>query len=144
MPTFDEILTQVLARIDREGGVASRVLKRPCALDDEYLEDIKADLIDAKRVAADEDSKVLVWLGKGSLGASAQGPKAKPILYTPSHLAERILVEQAALEARGATDGERKTITALFADIKGSMDLIEDLDPEEARSLIDPALQLMM
>jgi class 3 adenylate cyclase len=48
------------------------------------------------------------------------------------------------LEAKGATDGERKTITALFADIKGSMALIEDLDPEEARSLIDPALRLMM
>ncbi|MBI3799484.1 MAG: AAA family ATPase, partial [Deltaproteobacteria bacterium] len=48
------------------------------------------------------------------------------------------------MEARGATDGERKTITALFADIKGSMALMEDLDPEEARALIDPALQLMM
>ncbi len=48
------------------------------------------------------------------------------------------------MEARGITDGERKTITALFADIKGSMDLIEDLDPEEARHIVDPALQLMM
>ena len=68
----------------------------------------------------------------------------RPITYTPRHLAERILAEQAALEARGAPDGERKTITALFADIKGSMDLLEDLDPEEARQLIDPALHLMM
>ena len=67
-----------------------------------------------------------------------------PSTYTPPHLAERIRAEQAALEARGAVDGERKTITALFADIKGSMELIEDLDPEEARSIIDPALQLMM
>jgi predicted ATPase/class 3 adenylate cyclase len=67
-----------------------------------------------------------------------------PITYTPRHLAERILAEQAALEARGAPDGERKTITALFADIKGSMDLLEDLDPEDARHLIDPALTLMM
>jgi double zinc ribbon protein len=41
-------------------------------------------------------------------------------------------------------DGERKTVTALFADIKGSMDLIEDLDPEEARAIVDPALKLMM
>ncbi len=48
------------------------------------------------------------------------------------------------MEARGATDGERKTITALFADIKGSMALMEDLDPEEARSIIDPVLALMM
>ena len=69
-----------------------------------------------------------------------QSPAPNP----PPHLAERIRAEQAALEARGAVDGERKTITALFADIKGSMELIEDLDPEEARSIIDPALQLMM
>ena len=64
--------------------------------------------------------------------------------YTPAHLAERIRAEQAALEARGATDGERKTITALFADLKGSTALIEGLDPEEVRAMIDPALQLMM
>src|ERR1700736_3318510 len=43
-----------------------------------------------------------------------------------------------------ALDGERKTVTALFADIKGSMELIEDLDPEEARAIIDPALKLMI
>ncbi len=67
-----------------------------------------------------------------------------PVSYTPPHLAERIRAEQAALEARGAADGERKTITVLFADLKGSTALIEGLDPEEARAIIDPALQLMM
>ena len=66
------------------------------------------------------------------------------VSYTPAHLAERIRAEQAALEARSGTDGERKTITALFADLKGSTALIEGLDPEEARAIIDPALQLMM
>jgi ribosomal protein L40E len=40
--------------------------------------------------------------------------------------------------------GERKTVTALFADIKGSMELMEDLDPEEARAIVDPALKLMI
>ena len=48
------------------------------------------------------------------------------------------------MESRGAADGERKTITALFADLKGSTALIEGLDPEGARAIIDPALQLMM
>jgi class 3 adenylate cyclase/predicted ATPase len=48
------------------------------------------------------------------------------------------------MEARGVTDGERKSITALFADIKGSTDLIADLDPEEARAILDPTLKLMM
>src|ERR1700694_4794306 len=41
-------------------------------------------------------------------------------------------------------EGERKTVTALFADIKGSTELMEDLDPEEARAIIDPALKLMI
>jgi class 3 adenylate cyclase len=47
-------------------------------------------------------------------------------------------------QADAALDGERKTVTALFADIKGSMDLMENLDPEEARAIVDPALKLMM
>jgi class 3 adenylate cyclase/predicted ATPase len=67
-----------------------------------------------------------------------------PIHWTPPHLADRIRAVQAAMNERGAPNGERKTITALFADIKGSMDLLEDLDPEEARRIIDPALKLMM
>ena len=47
-------------------------------------------------------------------------------------------------EGPTALDGERKTVTALFADIKGSMELMEDLDPEEARAIVDPALRLMI
>jgi len=73
-----------------------------------------------------------------------QSSASSPRTYTPPHLAERILAEQAAMESRGSTDGERKTITALFSDLKGSTALIEGLDPEEARAIIDPALQLMM
>jgi len=59
------------------------------------------------------------------------------VSYTPPHLAERI-------RAATLAEGERKTITALFADLKGSTALIEGLDPEAARGIIDPALQLMM
>ena len=80
---------------------------------------------------------------------SVQGPESRvsaqpPSSYTPSHLADRIRAEQAALEARGTSDGERKSIIALFADITGSTDLIADLDPEEARAILDPTLKLMM
>ena len=62
----------------------------------------------------------------------------------PSSVVEpavRVRLEQAAADASG---GERKTVTALFADIKGSMDLMERLDPEEARAIVDPALKLMI
>src|SRR5215470_11695912 len=48
------------------------------------------------------------------------------------------------IPATEVIDGERKTVTALFADIKGSMELMEDLDPEEARAIVDPALKLMI
>jgi class 3 adenylate cyclase/tetratricopeptide (TPR) repeat protein len=77
------------------------------------------------------------------LGASAE-PSRGAQAYTPPHLVSRILAEQAAMESRGARDGERKTITALFADIKGSVELMENVDPEEAKAIVDPALQLMM
>jgi class 3 adenylate cyclase len=77
-------------------------------------------------------------------GAATESTQREPRSYTPKHLAARILAEQAAMESRGAQDGERKTITALFADIKGSVEMMEGLDPEEARAIVDPALQLMM
>jgi class 3 adenylate cyclase len=63
---------------------------------------------------------------------------AAPDSYTPKHLAERILTSRAALE------GERKLVTVLFADLKGSMELLADRDPEEARKLLDPVLERMM
>jgi class 3 adenylate cyclase/tetratricopeptide (TPR) repeat protein len=61
-----------------------------------------------------------------------------PENYTPKHLAEKILTSRAALE------GERKQVTALFADLKGSMELFADRDPEEARRLLDPVIEHMM
>jgi len=63
---------------------------------------------------------------------------ASPETYTPKHLAEKILTSKASLE------GERKQVTVLFADLKGSMELLADRDPEEARNLLDPVLEHMM
>jgi hypothetical protein len=61
-----------------------------------------------------------------------------PASYTPKHLAEKILTSKSALE------GERKLVTVLFADLKGSMELLADRDPEEARKILDPVLERMM
>jgi class 3 adenylate cyclase len=63
------------------------------------------------------------------LGGAAE-PTRAPDSYTPKHLAEKILTSKAALE------GERKQVTVLFADLKGSMELLADRDPEEARKLL--------
>src|SRR5262245_6445687 len=141
------VLDQVVDLLRRRGRVAYRALKYQFALDDEGLEALKDELMKAQRLARDEEGTVLVWAGDGEVTAtSSRGPvpSPSPASYTPPHLAERIRAEQVVLAARSGTDGERKTITALFADIKGSMALIEDLDPEEARAIVDPALTIMM
>ncbi len=71
--------------------------------------------------------------------ANVATPKfSTPQSYTPKHLAQKILTSKSALE------GERKQVTVLFADLKGSMELLADRDPEEARKLLDPVLEHMM
>ena len=73
-----------------------------------------------------------------SLSTQTTARFQSPGSYTPKHLAEKILTSKAALE------GERKQVTVLFADLKGSMELLADRDPEEARKLLDPVLEHMM
>src|SRR5262250_2721993 len=70
--------------------------------------------------------------------AGAEPSFSSPESYTPKHLAEKILSSKAALE------GERKQVTVLFAALKGSMELLADRDPEEARKIPDPVLELIM
>ena len=149
---FSEIIKQAIRLLRDSGRLTYRSLKREFDLDDEALEDLKFELTEGQEVAVDKDGKVLVWVGDGEPVPAPTKPKPlppspqaqAPSTYTPQHLAERIRAEQAAMESRGASDGERKIITALFADLKGSTALIEGMDPEDARAIIDPVLQLMM
>ena len=150
---FSEIVEQAKTLLQRKERISYRALKKEFDLDDEQLDILKEELVDIEELAIDKDGKMLVWTGKGIKGetdkginGNPEGEKGKwakgekeevPSQWTPPHLAERI-------RAVEVTDGERKTITALFADLKGSTALIEGLDPEDARALIDPALQLMM
>lgn len=69
--------------------------------------------------------------------ATASG-LATPTIYTPQHLTEKILTTRASIE------GERKLVTALFADVQGSTELLADLDADQARQLLDPVLNRMM
>src|SRR5207253_5516741 len=73
-----------------------------------------------------------------ALVAQTPGRLPSPVAYTPKHLAEKILT------SKGALEGERKQVTVLFADLKGSMELLADRDPEEARRILDPVLERMM
>jgi class 3 adenylate cyclase/tetratricopeptide (TPR) repeat protein len=137
--TFDAILTQVLELLQRDGRVSYRALKLRFDINDDYIEGIKDELIYAKKLAVDEEYRVLVWVGEQATASAPSTDQARePLSYTPRHLVEKILTSRSALE------GERKQVTVLFADLKGSMELLADRDPEEARQLLDPVLERMM
>src|SRR6267142_2838751 len=147
MMTFEEILDQAIAMLQRRGRLTYRALKRQFNLDDAFFEDLKEELIYGQQLAADEEGKVLVWTGgtdRASVATSpaafspAAAPQRAPLSYTPPYLTEKIL------DARHRLEGERKQVTILFADIKDSTELIRDLDPEAAQQLLDPALRRMM
>ena len=118
--TFEEILAQVREQLQREGRVAYRIFKRRFDLSDDDLEDLKADLVDAKRVAADEGGKVLVWVGDASVASSqfqvASSQPLAPSTQPPS--------------------AERRQLTVMFCDLVGSTALSEQLDPEEYREVV--------
>jgi class 3 adenylate cyclase len=139
--TFEEILDQAIAMLQRRGRLTYSTLKRQFQLDDAALEDLKNELIKGQRLAVDEDGDVLVWTGEAASPSTPTvppPPAQPPRAYTPAYLAEKILTSRSALE------GERKQVTVLFADLKGSMELLADRDPEEARQLLDPVLEHMM
>src|SRR5215471_15095173 len=140
---FEDILEQVIVLLRHQVRVSYGALKRRFKLDDDYLEDLKVELIEAQRLAVDENGRILVWIGdQGATPRSStqpvKGTESAPVSYTPLHLAEKILASRAALE------GERKQVTVLFTDIKDSTELIRDLDPEAAQQLLDPAIHRMM
>ena len=61
--TFEEVLAQIIEVLQRDKRISYRALKRRFALDDAYLDDLKEEIIYAKHLALDEDSRVLVWTG---------------------------------------------------------------------------------
>jgi class 3 adenylate cyclase len=141
--TFEEILDQAIAMLQRRGRVSYRTLTLQFHLDAESLEALKEELLEVHQLARDHDGRMLVWTGDNGPASSPavpplSPPDRAPLTYTPPYLAEKILTSRSALE------GERKQVTVLFADLKGSTELIRDLDPEAAQRLLDPALQRMM
>jgi len=141
--TFEEMLDQAMAMLQRRGRVTYRALTLQFSLDDDHLEALKDEILYAHPHVVDDDGRGLIWTGEAGPTSTPGSPPAidqarAPLSYTPSHLAEKILTSKSALE------GERKQVTVLFADLKGSMELLADRDAEEARQLLDPVLTLMM
>ena len=158
-------MTLAIALLQREGRVTYRGLQREFGLDDDLLEDLRAELILAKGVAADEGGRVLVWTGgtRGSLSrperpsvdlGAARLPESAVMLLPP--IAARIRPEgevsapappgrapdhvpvpsATAVSPRSGPEAERRQLTVMFCDLVGSTDLSGRLDPEDLREVV--------
>jgi predicted ATPase/class 3 adenylate cyclase len=129
--TFDEVLDQVRELLQRRGRVTYRSLKRRFDLDDEYLEDLKGELIRAERVAAEEDGDVLVWTGPSPGSSSTMHVSgSQPSVSSPQPPASSPQPSNARRQTLDAS-GERRQLTVMFIDLVGSTTLSQQLDPED-------------
>jgi class 3 adenylate cyclase/predicted ATPase len=118
--TFEELLDQAIAILQRRGRLTYRALKRQFDLDDDYLEDLKTELIKGQRLAVDEGGEVLVWIGGTDLS-----PTTIPRV-----------VQSALLGPPTPLEAERRQLTVLFCDLVDSTALSSQLDPEEYRDVV--------
>jgi class 3 adenylate cyclase len=133
--TFYEVLEQVIALLQHHGRVTYRALKRQFDLDDDYFEDLKAELIEGRQLAVDEHGRVLVWTGSA--------PASLAPVSTPFRFAEQATSQedQDAQASRSSIDPRppdavRRQLTVLFCDLVDSTALASELDPEEWREVV--------
>ena len=127
---FTTLRTQVIDLLQREGRVAYRVLKLLFQLDDDLLEALKDDLIYAKKLAVDEEGRVLVWTG----GTSSAPPPASP-MPPPATSAVSPAQGETAPVTPPRPEAERRQLTVLFCDLVDSTVLAGQLDPEDLREV---------
>src|SRR5215472_1378034 len=128
---YDAIVTQALALLQREQRLAYRVLKLRLQIDDDLLEALKDDLIYAKKLAVDEDGRVLVWAGS----ISSAPPTASPVPL-PATPGVSPAQSEAAPVGPATPDAERRQLTVMFCDLVDSTRLSSQLDPEEYRDVV--------
>lgn len=133
--TFDDVLHQVITLLKRQGRVSYPALKIRFSLDDEYLEALKAEIIEAQQLATDENDRVLVWAGNTAAISAAASPPAQT---TPPPAAQGQPAPQVTPRAAAShpPDAERRQLTVMFCDLVDSTTLSSQLDPEEYREVV--------
>src|SRR5215831_2730795 len=130
--TFEDILAQVLTLLQQQGRVSYGALKRRFGLDDAYLDDLKAELIDARRLAVDEDGRILVWTG------TMDAPPVLPSVPPPSPARQDVPFPPGPVppEVLAPPEAERRQLTVLVCDLVGSTELAGQLDPEDLLAVL--------
>ena len=129
---FYEVLEQVVVLLQRHGRVSYRALKRQFDLDDEFVADLKDELIHSRHPIADEDGRSLIWTGEmKEVAESITHPDQ------PQPIVEQTQPVQATQAIESHTpDAERRQLTVMFCDLVGSTSLSGDLDPEDYREVV--------
>src|SRR5712691_9497887 len=133
--TFDAILEQVITLLKRQGRVSYRALKMRFELTDEYLDVLKEELIDAQRVATDEDGRILVWTGEGKGTTETASPPDKTTQQPPTQQDQLPQIEPPPT-APHTPEAERRQLTVMFCDLVDSTVLSGQLDPEDLREVV--------
>ena len=133
--TFEEILDQAIAMLQRRGRLTYGALKRQFQLDDAYLEDLKAELIEGQRLAMDEAGRVLVWTGRADVPplTTPPPPQLGPLPATSDVQPMQVPPPPAAPQS---ADAERRQLTVMFCDLVESTALATQLDPEDLREVV--------
>jgi class 3 adenylate cyclase len=135
--TFEEILDQAIAMLHRRGRVTYRTLRLQFQLDEEQLEALKEALIDAERLAVDEEGRVLVWAGPpASPPTASASPGATQDNYPDQSPPVADSLATAAGQVPRPFDAERRQLTVLFCDLVDSTPLASQLDPEDLREVV--------
>jgi class 3 adenylate cyclase/tetratricopeptide (TPR) repeat protein len=131
--TFEQLLDEAIAVLQRRGRVTYRALKRQLEVDDEMLADIAQELIRGQRLAADEDGEVLVWVGGGAAQPPVSSGAESPPAASLRGAAPSGPVSSGAARSQEA---ERRQLTVMFCDLVDSTVLAGRLDPEDLREVV--------
>src|SRR5262245_50530369 len=133
--SFEEILDQALAMLQRRGRVSYRALQRQFALDDAYLEDVKAELLYAYPQVIDDQGRGLIWTDDSAAGpGSASSPPVIP--QQPPSREEQHVQPLSSPAVPPPSEAERRQLTVLFCDLVDSTALAGQLDPEDLRAIV--------
>src|SRR4029434_8196292 len=132
--TFEEILDQAVAMLQRRGRVSYRALQRQFQLDDAYLQDLTTEIVEVLQLAVDQDHTMLVWMG----GPSAPAPVSPPPPSTPPADPQALqpTPRAPAPSIQHAPEAERRQLTVLFCDLVDSTRLAAQLDPEDLHQVV--------
>src|SRR5215510_5964533 len=132
--TFEEILNQTLDMLQRRGRVSYRALQRQFHLDDAYLDDLKAEIVEVLRLAVDQDHTMLVWTGDPGAPVAPSPSDHRTLL--PETPVAQPASQASASRVQPPPEAERRQLTVMFCDLVDSTRLSSQLDPEEYRDVV--------